>query len=464
MTAIALFAAFLLIASTLVAAIAAACAMFSERFKNWPTFWAVALAASIAMPAAAIALMFTPDFNPPPSFHVALMHAPLEAAQLATDAAADFRGEDRAAFLRPATIVALVYALGALVFLARLGLGRRRAFRIASAGEPVRHENGQTYVLVDAPVAPFAITPFGRPSASTVVVPAHLAHALSAAELNDVLLHERTHIRRRDDELGLAMRGAVSLCWISPGVRWLFSKWRESVEVQCDAAAISDRDRNHRKAYAATLVKALRITADRVLPYPAASFSTHRLRSEKMRIKQILSGSSPAFKTRRAKLALAGAAFATTMVGAMAMSASADEPAKKPNVHFMLTGRVTAKFDIEYDPFNTGRIKRHHGVDVAAPNGTPIYAPADGVILDATDLYDGKSGYGKVVVIETSDNTRTLFAHLDAYSVKAGQRVVKGAQIATVGNTGRSTGPHVHIETYRNGERIDPMTVWPITR
>jgi murein DD-endopeptidase MepM/ murein hydrolase activator NlpD len=55
-----------------------------------------------------------------------------------------------------------------------------------------------------------------------------------------------------------------------------------------------------------------------------------------------------------------------------------------------------------------------------------------------------------------------VFAHLDSYTVRAGQSVTQGTQIATVGSSGKSTGPHVHIETYQNGTRLDPQGVWPL--
>ena len=86
------------------------------------------------------------------------------------------------------------------------------------------------------------------------------------------------------------------------------------------------------------------------------------------------------------------------------------------------------------------------------------------MVVAATDLHDGKPEYGKVVVIETNGDIRILLAHLDNYYVTLGQRVSQGAKIATVGNTGQSSGPHVHIETYESGQRVDPSTVLPLDK
>ena len=101
---------------------------------------------------------------------------------------------------------------------------------------------------------------------------------------------------------------------------------------------------------------------------------------------------------------------------------------------------------------------KHNGVDIAAPIGTPIYAPDDGVVLDAGPA----SGFGLAVYIQHGDGTITVYGHINEYFVNAGQVVTAGQQIAEVGNRGQSTGPHLHIETHRNGlyqDRVDP-TPW----
>ena len=97
----------------------------------------------------------------------------------------------------------------------------------------------------------------------------------------------------------------------------------------------------------------------------------------------------------------------------------------------------------------------HNGVDIAAPIGTPIYAPASGVVLDAGPA----NGFGLAVYIQHPDGTITVYGHINQYFVNAGQQVAAGQQIAEVGNRGQSTGPHLHIETHRGGlyqDRVNP--------
>lgn len=105
-------------------------------------------------------------------------------------------------------------------------------------------------------------------------------------------------------------------------------------------------------------------------------------------------------------------------------------------------------------------LRMHTGVDVRAPKGTPILTPDDALVMEVADLYRSEPRYGKVVVLKYSDGVTALFAHLDNYSVDAGDVVKKGQAFATVGNTGMSQRTHVHIETYLNEARVDPSTVF----
>ncbi|MSQ01934.1 MAG: peptidase M23 [Myxococcales bacterium] len=115
--------------------------------------------------------------------------------------------------------------------------------------------------------------------------------------------------------------------------------------------------------------------------------------------------------------------------------------------------RVTSAFGVRPDPFS-GRARVHHGLDLAAPQGTPVLAAAGGTVR-----YSGRrGGYGNVVIVEHDDGTETRYAHCRDLSVKVGERVASGQAIATVGSTGRSTGAHLHFEVRRGGEAIDPAS------
>jgi murein DD-endopeptidase MepM/ murein hydrolase activator NlpD len=114
-------------------------------------------------------------------------------------------------------------------------------------------------------------------------------------------------------------------------------------------------------------------------------------------------------------------------------------------------GWFTSRFGYRVSPF-TGRSALHTGLDVAAAPGSPVYAPADGVVTFAG--YD--EGYGKMVTIDHGYGVSTRYGHNSQIYVQVGQKVSRWDVIASVGNTGRSTGPHLHYEVRVNGVPRDP--------
>lgn len=114
-------------------------------------------------------------------------------------------------------------------------------------------------------------------------------------------------------------------------------------------------------------------------------------------------------------------------------------------------GWTTSSFGMRLSPF-TGKRSMHDGLDIAARTGTPVQATADGIVSRVvTD-----PGYGKLVVIEHGYGYRTYYGHNSKIFVKVGQRVKRGETISAVGNTGRSTGSHVHYEVRLNGVPLNP--------
>lgn len=105
-------------------------------------------------------------------------------------------------------------------------------------------------------------------------------------------------------------------------------------------------------------------------------------------------------------------------------------------------------------PFGRRWGRAHEGIDMAAPIGTPIYATADGVVIHA-----GRMGaYGNLIKIQHEMGIETRFGHLSKIKVKVGQKVSRGSLIGAMGNTGRSTGPHLHYEVRANGRAMNPMS------
>ncbi len=115
-------------------------------------------------------------------------------------------------------------------------------------------------------------------------------------------------------------------------------------------------------------------------------------------------------------------------------------------------GWFTSRFGYRIDPF-TGRPEMHAGLDIAGPPGTPIYAPADGIVSHV----GFESGYGKLVSIDHGYGVITRYAHNSRIFVEQGQKVKRWDVISAIGSTGRSSGPHLHYEVRIHGVPVDPM-------
>ncbi|HRJ51675.1 MAG TPA: M23 family metallopeptidase [Candidatus Thiothrix moscowensis] len=115
-------------------------------------------------------------------------------------------------------------------------------------------------------------------------------------------------------------------------------------------------------------------------------------------------------------------------------------------------GYISSEFGFRRDPFN-GRSKMHKGIDYAGPTGTDIYAVGGGVVSFVGNRGDG---YGNVVEVDHGDGLVSRYAHLNAAKVVEGQVIKKGDMAAWMGNSGRSTGSHLHLEVLKNGEQVNP--------
>lgn len=121
---------------------------------------------------------------------------------------------------------------------------------------------------------------------------------------------------------------------------------------------------------------------------------------------------------------------------------------------YPINGRLTSPFGYRSDPF-TGAKSFHSGIDLAAPTGTPVKATLDGKVVEAGI----NRIFGNYVIISHDNGYQSLYGHLHTIYAKRGQSVTQGTVIGAVGNTGYSTGPHLHLSIYKNGKMIDPFSV-----
>ena len=126
------------------------------------------------------------------------------------------------------------------------------------------------------------------------------------------------------------------------------------------------------------------------------------------------------------------------------------QPVANKNLKYTASG-----YGMRIDPiYKTAKF--HAGMDFSANIGTPVYATGDGVIKKA----GWQSGYGKIIIVSHGFGYETWYAHLNKYNVRVGQKVVRGEVIGEVGNTGKSTGPHLHYEVHLKGKVVNPVNYY----
>lgn len=123
-----------------------------------------------------------------------------------------------------------------------------------------------------------------------------------------------------------------------------------------------------------------------------------------------------------------------------------------PSIWPTTVDRITSDFGARQDPF-TALSAIHEGIDVAGPYGTPVFSAADGTVTFSAR----RGGYGNLIIIKHNNQYTTQYGHLNKSLVEVGEKVTKGQLIAEMGSTGRSTGPHLHYEIIKDGNKINPL-------
>lgn len=367
----------------------------------------------------------------------------------------------------------LIYAYGLFLF---FGLWAARAFAFATSLRDMRPlmdpvlafavEDWRRRLGVRAPtvlkktnaVSSVCVHGLFRP---IILIPADIETRMRREDIVMMCAHELAHIRRGDSFLFAALRAARIFFWFNPFVARIAARAELAAEQSADALVL-ERGAD-RRAYAACFVESLRFAAERArrAQAPALAFTPFDRRSRRMRLDAILSGANHV--RPRGRMAALGAGLIAGAL-AFAQAAFAVAPDRQPAAPVSLErlpvdGPVTLDFGAGFTD-RLGRARRaHEGVDIRAPRGAPVIAPADGVVVAATDLYEGKPDWGKVLVVDHGNGLVTRYAHLDSYAVRKGDRVKAGQTIARVGATGVVTGPHLHFETLINGTRVDPLSL-----
>ena len=320
-------------------------------------------------------------------------------------------------------------------------------------------ERGLRVSETDAAISPM-LAGLARPH---LLLPRHL-RSFSDEQQRLIVAHELTHWKRRDPLWLHASLLLQTLFWFNPLLAVLTRRLNWAQELGCDHAVLAGRPTQERKQYAAALVAQLKVQQDSFGASIAFGHGTPASLRARVGLIREQGLRAPGLPGKAAVAAALASVLGASLFLQPAFAWRAPESAEPAPA--IVTASVPQQWHVPVERvrvtsfYGTPRKNMeggHHGIDFAARTGTPVLAAAGGTVLASTAQYEGGAQYGDVVLIEHAGGARSLYAHLSVRSVKPGQVVRAGETIGLVGETGKVSGPHLHLEAFRNGERVDPQ-------
>jgi len=358
-------------------------------------------------------------------------------------------------------LILAVWLVGVLV---RAGVEARRSLKLTCMTSRAERADARLEARVRSLGEAMKATPAGVYVHEGAVMVTGLIHprlylnaaALTSPALDPIIRHELAHMRRRDvGMLSFARLLGVAL-WFNPFFFAVEARRRLAAELDCDRHALAGHSKDSARSYARALIHAAGSNSGSSF---AVGFGVAPKKAIEMRLTSILS-STPKRGSGRTLLR-ASVLSAGVLVFGGVQAANATGVLTPPDfTAVLLEGRDTSDFGprviegLDVPPF-------HGGHDIAAPLGSPVRAPAAGRITYAGDEYNGNADWGYVVEIDHGGGWTTLYAHLSGSMYGRGEELEAGQIFATVGVTGLTTGPHLHVEVRENGERRDPTEHLP---
>lgn len=335
------------------------------------------------------------------------------------------------------------------------GMGQARLQRLKQTSRPVvRPVRHWADAIGLRRVPDVRVIPHGAPFLAGILRPVIFIPAalISKQHTPQIIVHELVHLKRGDLLTRPFDRMVADLFWFSPfawAIRERLDYWREAIVDEETADLTGDRI-----AYARALTQVAR-HARPALILPVAAFTLKKEGTLKMRLTQLLS-EAPHRPKRLGLAVVAALALATPLAlaqGSLIRGAAILPADAIAYSHPVLDkAKLTSAFGLRKHPVS-GEAKEHKGVDLAEEEGKPVYAPAEATVTRA----EMTRGYGNLVEI-SAGNTVLRFGQLKDIKVSAGQSVSAGTVIGSLGQSGQATGPHLHLEVWRDGAPVDPMT------
>lgn len=342
-------------------------------------------------------------------------------------------------------------------------LARQEAQRLEAEGIVVR--------MTRCAITPFAVSSPAR----LIILPEDAVTRFDDGALRLIIRHEAAHLAQHDPQRAAIMAVAGLIFWFNPFLRRLHARVQMAAELRCDALALGDTP-SDRPVLARAYLETLKMSAARRGGLSVTALAHPDLKGHKVRLQHMLHGDTGRSLGRHGRLALAGVALvAVTATGSVQFAAATPLPASEtatpksmvqtassPSGPMRTTSPLaTLRVNSHFDEVSDFRSRPHRGTDFRAATGTRVAAIADGVVTAATDHYADGESYGTVVVLDHGQGWQSLYAHLDQATVRVGQQVSAGDRIALSGASGRVSGPHLHLEVLKDGQRLDPESVLP---
>lgn len=288
---------------------------------------------------------------------------------------------------------------------------------------------------------------------SYMVIPKFI-HTLSQTHQKYLIEHELTHIKNQDHRVLFLLELISSVFWFHPAFKYFNREFKKSIELRCDSQVIH-KNKTNKEEYVTALIQCLKKIQMHTLPknqqHSFAHFGDPTLNIDfyKKRVTHILS-EVPIHIPLKTILScsLLMALFSTTInAGIVAIGSEKNWSLPVDSLHINSPFSATQKIRNNIP---------HKGVDLGGQQGDNIYAIQSGKVISA-DNHTLHSNYGMAILIQHQDGFTSLYAHLNSIDVKPGDHIHSGQRIGTLGSTGKSTGPHLHLELIHNGKHINPI-------
>ncbi|WP_026895368.1 M56 family metallopeptidase [Clostridiisalibacter paucivorans] len=316
---------------------------------------------------------------------------------------------------------------------------------------------------IDVYKSPFIYSPclYGllKPS---ILLPENIEEKIDVSELKYVISHELAHFKRKDIFTYMLIYILKVVYWFNPVIWYGLFRMKNDCEVACDALALSSLEGDEKESYGLSLIHLL----ERNRPKLNNIITTEFINTKKYLKRRIImikkfkkSSYKMSFVTILLFVLVAGVFFANGNIDAAADKFEENNNATEENIDKQDMIWPTPKYTKISSTFGKKihpvlkKESMHTGIDIPGKKGGSIVAAADGKVI----LADLNGGYGKTVIIDHGDGLVSLYGHCSELLVEEDQEITAGTEIAKIGMSGMSTGPHLHFEVRKDEEAVHPL-------